>query len=220
MPQDVLDEENEYFKRALAGDDHLAMLWKISENGMKQYRRTRSEASKEGVKMTKAIVKGNVIRSLHPLIVGCDPKRCHPGVVEKQEFVRMLQKFRPAQTVFESGIGLGTGKFCFPSTVRDLPHFTSHPFFHYVYLYHHFITYTEKIKNITVRIHINHGLIFTSTGSQAVKAKAKPGSKEYHGTVLRYILLLTLPHTFYRALITRIRPIYFDNRCASNESVS
>ena len=115
MPQDVLDEENEYFKRALAGDDHLAMLWKISENGMKQYRRTRSEASKEGVKMTKAIVKGNVIRSLHPLIVGCDPKRCHPGVVEKQEFVRMLQKFRPAQTVFESGIGLGTGTFCFSS---------------------------------------------------------------------------------------------------------
>ena len=115
MPQDVLDEENEYFKRAIAGDDHLAMLWKISENGMKQYRRTRSEASKEGVKMTKAIVKGNVIRSLHPLIVGCDPKRCHPGVVEKQEFVRMLQKFRPAQTVFESGIGLGTGIFVFIS---------------------------------------------------------------------------------------------------------
>ena len=111
MPQDVLDEENEYFKRALANDDNLAMLWRISENGMKQYRRTRSEASKEGVKMTKALVKGNVIRSLHPLIVGCDPTRCSPGVVEKQEFVRMLQKFRPAQTVFESGIGLGTGAY-------------------------------------------------------------------------------------------------------------
>jgi hypothetical protein len=51
------------------------MLWRISENGMKQYRRTRSEASKEGVKMTKAIVKANTIRSLHPLIVGCDPTR-------------------------------------------------------------------------------------------------------------------------------------------------
>ena len=128
MPQDVLDEENEYFKRALAGDDHLAMLWKISENGMKQYRRTRSEASKEGVKMTKAIVKGNVIRSLHPLIVGCDPKRCHPGVVEKQEFVRMLQKFRPAQTVFESGIGLGTGTFCFFKLQKILPSLLSFSF--------------------------------------------------------------------------------------------
>lgn len=111
LPQDVLDEENEYFKRAIANDDNLAMLWRISENGMKQYRRTRSEASKEGVKMTKSIVKGNVIRSLHPLIVGCDPTRCSQQVVEKQEFVRMLQKFRPAQTVFESGIGLGTGVY-------------------------------------------------------------------------------------------------------------
>jgi hypothetical protein len=109
MPQDVLDEENEYFKRAIANDDNLAMLWRISENGMKQYRRTRSEASKEAVKATKAIVKSGVIRSLHPLIVGCDPSRCSPGVVEKQEFVRMLQKFRPAQTVFESGRGRGTG---------------------------------------------------------------------------------------------------------------
>lgn len=117
MPQDVLDEENEYFKRALANDDNLAMLWRISENGMKQYRRTRSEASKEGVKMTKALVKGNVIRSLHPLIVGCDPTRCSPGVVEKQEFVRMLQKFRPAQTVFESGIGLGTGACMRPYSI-------------------------------------------------------------------------------------------------------
>ena len=53
LPQDVLDEENEYFKRAIANDDNLAMLWRISENGMKQYRRTRSEASKEGVKLTK-----------------------------------------------------------------------------------------------------------------------------------------------------------------------
>jgi hypothetical protein len=35
--------------------------------------------------------------------------RCSKQVVAKQEFVRMLQKFRPAQTVFESGIGLGTG---------------------------------------------------------------------------------------------------------------
>ena len=109
LPQDVLDEENEYFKRAIANDDNLAMLWRISENGMKQYRRTRSEASKEGVKLTKSIVKGNIIRSLHPLIVGCDPTRCSQQVVEKQVFVRMLQKFRPAQTVFESGIGLGTG---------------------------------------------------------------------------------------------------------------
>ena len=126
LPQDVLDEENEFFKRSLTDDDNLMMLWRISENGMKQYKRTRSEASRQGVKLAKSLTKANTIRSLHPLIVGEDPKRCNSMVVEKAAFVRMLQTFRPAQTVFESGIGLGTG-------------------------------------------------------SQAIKAKAKAGSKEAHG---------------------------------------
>jgi ATP-dependent RNA helicase DDX54/DBP10 len=126
LPQDVLDEENEFFKRSLTDDDNLMMLWRISENGMKQYKRTRSEASRQGVKLAKSLTKANTIRSLHPLIVGEDPKRCNSMVVEKAAFVRMLQTFRPAQTVFESGIGLGTG-------------------------------------------------------SQAIKAKAKAGTKEAHG---------------------------------------
>ena len=126
LPQDVLDEENEYFKRSIADDDALLTLWRISENGMKQYKRTRSEASRQGVKLAKSLTKAEAVRSMHPLIVGIDPKRCNSQVVEKAAFVRMLQTFRPAQTVFESGIGLGTG-------------------------------------------------------SQAVKAKSKPGTKEAHG---------------------------------------
>ena len=144
LPQDVIDEENEFFKRSLNDDDNLMMLWKISENGMKQvnrgselnscgsiqslnmlnrscplyflsrkhrnslsqiilsthllnlsshcpliplsqptlstypsqYKRTRSEASRQGVKIAKTLSKANTIRSLHPLIVGCDPRRC------------------------------------------------------------------------------------------------------------------------------------------------
>lgn len=109
IPQDVLDEENEYLKRSMNDDDSLQILFRISENGMKQYRRTRTEASREGVKIAKRLTKAESIRTLHPLIVGCDPSRCSLGVVEKAEFVRMLQTFRPAQTVFETGIGLGTG---------------------------------------------------------------------------------------------------------------
>ena len=76
---------------------------------MKQYRRTRTEASREGVQAAKKTIKANSIRSIHPLIAGCDPVRCRKEVIEKATFVRMLQTFRPAQTVFESGIGLGTG---------------------------------------------------------------------------------------------------------------
>eukprot|EP01034_Spumella_vulgaris_P022841 gene22841-29015_t len=108
FPQDVIDEDNDFIKRALAEDDHLAMMWRISENGMMQYRRTRTEASREGVKAAKAVTKANAIRTIHPLIVGCDPKHCNQDVIEKANFVRMLQTFRPAQTVFETGIGTGT----------------------------------------------------------------------------------------------------------------
>jgi hypothetical protein len=36
LPQDVLDEENDYLKNALADDDQLKILMRISENGMMQ----------------------------------------------------------------------------------------------------------------------------------------------------------------------------------------
>ena len=107
LPQDVLDEENEYLKTTLAADDSLRGTHKVSENGMMQYKRTRTEASREGLKQAKAAIKGNLVRTMHPLIVGCDPSRCSSEVVEKQDFVRMLQTFRPQQTIFESGIGTG-----------------------------------------------------------------------------------------------------------------
>jgi len=109
LPQDVLDRENDFLKRCLADDDELSTMYRISENGMKQYRRTRTEASRSGVKVAKALLKDSVIREIHPLIVGCDPQNCGHGVVQKNDFVRMLQTFRPSQTVFETGIGTGTG---------------------------------------------------------------------------------------------------------------
>ena len=109
MPQDVLDSENDYVKRCYNEDDALNTMFRISENGMKQYRRTRTEASRGGVKTAKAIVKNNLIRAIHPLIAGCDPRSCSADVVEKNKYVRMLQTFRPAQTVFETGIGTTTG---------------------------------------------------------------------------------------------------------------
>jgi ATP-dependent RNA helicase DDX54/DBP10 len=108
LPQDVLDEENEFFKSSLEKDDTLSNMWRVCENAMKQYRRTRPEASHEGVKIAKALTKGKAIRMIHPLIAGVDPKRCDSAVVEKANFVRVLQTFRPAQTVFETGIGTGS----------------------------------------------------------------------------------------------------------------
>lgn len=75
---------------------------------MKQYRRTRTEASKDGVKAAKAIIKNKELRVIHPLIKGCDPKRCEASIIQKADFIQQLQTFRPSQTVFETGIGTST----------------------------------------------------------------------------------------------------------------
>jgi ATP-dependent RNA helicase DDX54/DBP10 len=77
---------------------------------MKQYRRTRTEASKDGVKAAKVLVKSRAIRHIHPLIKGCDPKSCTDFIVEKADFIRQLQTFRPSQTVFETGIGTSVNR--------------------------------------------------------------------------------------------------------------
>ncbi len=111
LPQDAIDEENDFVKRALEDDDMLATMYRISENGLQQYKRTRQEASREGVKAAKSIFKHEQIRTIHPLIMGCDPKRCGQNVVEKANFIRGLQSFRPCQTVFESGIGTGSASY-------------------------------------------------------------------------------------------------------------
>ena len=108
LPQDVLDSENDFIKRCYNEDDTIGTMNRIADNGMQQYRRTRTEASRGGVKTAKSIIKQNLIKNMHPLIVGCDPKSCSSDIVEKNKFVRMLQTFRPAQTVFETGIGTGS----------------------------------------------------------------------------------------------------------------
>lgn len=111
LPQDAIDEENDFVKRSLEDDDTLSTMYRISENGLQQYKRTRQEASREGVKACKKIIKGEQVRTIHPLIVGCDPKRCGQDVIEKANFIRVLQSFRPSQTVFETGIGTGSASY-------------------------------------------------------------------------------------------------------------
>jgi ATP-dependent RNA helicase DDX54/DBP10 len=107
LPQDVLDRDSETVKRLLDNDDEFMALFRVTENAVKQYRRNRPEANHDGVKAAKKVVKYELVKTLHPLIMGCDPQRCSADVLAKQEYIRMLQTFRPQQTVFETGIGTG-----------------------------------------------------------------------------------------------------------------
>eukprot|EP00606_Chrysophyceae_sp_TOSAG23-5_P000217 GSChrysophyteH2.ASY1.ANO1.1445.1 assembled CDS len=105
VPQDAIDEENDFLQRALNDEEHIGTLARIASNGMQQYRRTRNEATDNGVKVAKKLVKSNAIVAIHPLICGEDPNKCKKDNVEKANFIRVLQTFRPAQTVLETGKG-------------------------------------------------------------------------------------------------------------------
>eukprot|EP01041_Mallomonas_annulata_P001134 gene1134-2196_t len=107
LPQDVIDQENELIRKLLVEYPSLGIMWHICENAMKQFRRTRTEATHAGVKLAKKLVKGGMITNIHPLIAGLDPIHCNELAIMKAEYVKHLQSFRPAQTVLETGIGTG-----------------------------------------------------------------------------------------------------------------
>jgi ATP-dependent RNA helicase DDX54/DBP10 len=107
FPPDILGEEADSLNAMIAESMELQILWRISENGMKQYRRTRPAATRTGIKITKKVSKLDSVKYIHPLIAGIDPKRCSQEALDKALFIKHLQTFRPAQTVFESGIGTG-----------------------------------------------------------------------------------------------------------------
>lgn len=108
IPQDVIDVEQDFLNRCVADEDTLQILLKVCDNGMKQYKRTRTEASRNGIKVSKQLTKNGTLQAIHPLIAGCDPDHCQFNIVEKNNFVKMLQTFRPKQTILETGIGTGS----------------------------------------------------------------------------------------------------------------
>jgi ATP-dependent RNA helicase DDX54/DBP10 len=110
----------------------LRSLTKVCKNAMMQYRRTRSEASREGVRRAKAILEGERDESgrrigkgaipPHPLLrsmelsihtrkldananIGLDSKL--ESLRQRDDFLRALSNFRPKESVFEA---FATGK--------------------------------------------------------------------------------------------------------------
>lgn len=108
LPQHLLDEENESLRLLTERNGGvLNTQWRVCENAMKQYRRTRPDPSKAAIRRAKLLVDGEEGGlHIHPMLLGSDPIRMAAGgsVAEmraKDEMVKMLQGFRPQQTVLE-----------------------------------------------------------------------------------------------------------------------
>ena len=133
VPESILNLEVENVKRImdaeLAGSEQAEAIRahsKCSINAMKQYRKTRPEASREGVRRAKAILEGQKVETgqrvggtsipPHPLLRGLemvqyekDKEKGKIGtlndlenVKKRQEFLQALSQFRPKESVFEA----------------------------------------------------------------------------------------------------------------------
>jgi ATP-dependent RNA helicase DDX54/DBP10 len=140
VPEAVLSREIENVRRIMESEltgsnqaETLRSLSKVCANAIKQYRKTRPEASKEGVRRAKAILEGERLETgqrvggglirPHPLLWGMDRrdflKRKSRGEIDnlcdienqkkREEFLKQMSNFRPKETVFEA-FATGGGK--------------------------------------------------------------------------------------------------------------
>jgi ATP-dependent RNA helicase DDX54/DBP10 len=140
VPESILTMEvenvNRIMKSEMAGSGNAEAMRAISKacnNAMKQYRRTRPEASGQGSRRAKAILEGNKRETgervggtsipPHPFLQGLvmeqyeeDKKKGKIGTLndlenvrKRQEFLQAMARFRPKETVFEA-FATGGGK--------------------------------------------------------------------------------------------------------------
>lgn len=140
VPESILTLEVENVRRILdselSGSDQaeaMRALAKVSANAMKQYRKTRPEASLEGVRRAKAILEGIKVETgervngtsipPHPLLQGIEEAQYEKdkqngkigtlndleNIRKRQDFLQAMARFRPKETVFEA-FATGGGK--------------------------------------------------------------------------------------------------------------
>ena len=139
LPESIATAEVENVTRIMNSElsgsleaESLRALTKVCKNAMMQYRRTRSEASREGVRRAKAILEGDRNETGQRLGKGAIPSHpllrhteltihakkqdvnTKPGQIndlhnlqQRDEFLRALSNFRPKESVFEA---FATGK--------------------------------------------------------------------------------------------------------------
>lgn len=139
VPESILNREVENVRRftesELTGSNQaetLRALTRVCNNAMKQYRKTRPEASKEGSRRAKEILEGKKLENgkrigsaipSHPLLRGMERKdflerkssgadkitHCLDAAKKREEFLRNMSNFRPKETIFEA-FATGGGK--------------------------------------------------------------------------------------------------------------
>lgn len=140
VPESILTMEVENVNRIMVSEmagsgnaETMRALSRVCGNAMKQYRRTRPEASGQGSRRSKAILEGRKIETgervggtaipPHPFLQGLVMERYEQdkqkgkigtlndleNIRKRQEFLQAMARFRPKETVFEA-FATGGGK--------------------------------------------------------------------------------------------------------------
>lgn len=150
VPESIITEEVENVRRIVESElsrDHdidvLQSLIHVCENAMKQYRRSRPEASNEAIRRAKEILEGTKQENgkrvssqraipVHPLLRNVEKQRIYDThrdsdgsshraegkmreLHERETFLNAMSQFRPKETIFEA---FGTGGTV-PNAVRS-----------------------------------------------------------------------------------------------------
>lgn len=136
LPNSILTREVENVHRLISSEftgskeaESLQSLTRVCSNAMKQYRRTRPEASKDAVRRAKAIMEGTRLETgqrvgkgvipTHPLLRSTEDKMFEgdknsdhlhslENFHQQQNLLEEIAAFRPKETVFEAfATGLG-----------------------------------------------------------------------------------------------------------------
>lgn len=133
LPEIVLAQEVENVNRIMDAEmsgsqeaESLRALARVCQNAMKQYRKTRSEASRDAVRRAKAILEGDKNKtgqringtkiSPHPLLRGIVMRQLEAkkmsgsrggledleNMKKREDFLRDISSFRPKETIFEA----------------------------------------------------------------------------------------------------------------------
>jgi ATP-dependent RNA helicase DDX54/DBP10 len=140
VPESILTLEVENVRRIMGSEmtgtgnaETMRALSRVCTNAMKQYRRTRPEASGQAVRRAKAILEGTKIETgervggtsipPHPFLQGLVMEQYESlkkqgkigtlndleNVRKRQEFLQAMAQFRPKETIFEA-FATGGGK--------------------------------------------------------------------------------------------------------------
>ncbi|KAJ1502365.1 ATP-dependent RNA helicase dbp10 [Coelomomyces lativittatus] len=100
IPLVLFETEMEWYTLQLKNDVTLATLKRTSENGYKQYLKSRSHASPESHQRYKLLSLSKPFgQTLHPLFKSKVSSLDH----QRQHFLFQMTQFRPTETIFEVG---------------------------------------------------------------------------------------------------------------------